>query len=137
MAKTTIRPAAARRRVAMTLLTAAALASSARAAAEAPPDAEVSRRLAFIEARLERATPSACLWWSAWYYKRIVSSVITLVSGVGITEAQIFTRPTAAIDDWRAYQQGAWGGSTPTASGPRAPWSVVAHPGGAGVAIAF
>ncbi len=209
------------------------------------PDEEVSRRLAFIETRLERATPSACLWWSAWYYgyiavtlgqasvalavkdpglrtdsavgaafaslgvvglgvfdfpprhaaatlralpagtpaerrrklaraegllsagarsevagrswvahvagtavtltstlvlalayKRVVSSIVTLVSGVAITEAQIFTRPTAAIDDWRLYQQGALGGSALPA-GPRASWSVVAQGRGLGVIVAF
>jgi hypothetical protein len=242
-------PSAARRRTAMTLLAAAVLLSSAPAAAEPGdprPDAEVSRRLAFIEARLQRATPTACAWWSAWYfgymvvtvgqagvalattsrglrtdtavgaafsslgvlglgvvdfppryaaaslrllpestpeerrrklargesllaasarseaagrtwvahvaggavsltsslvlalaYKRVVSSIVTLVSGVGITEAQIFTRPTAAIDDWRAYQQGALGSGTPVASSGRMTWSVVAQPGGVGVAAAF
>jgi hypothetical protein len=247
-------PAAGRRRTARTLIAAAVLASAAPAAAEPEPssDAEVSRRLAFIEARLERATPSACLWWSAWYYgyavvtvgqagfalattnsalrtqtavgaafsglglvgigvvdfpplhaaaalralpagtpaerrrklargegllaagarsevggrswvghvagigvtlasslvlalvyKQVVSGVVTLVSGVGIAEAQIFTRPTAAIDDWRAYQQGAWG-STATTGGPRVTqstqstqmtWSVVPQPGGVGLAL--
>jgi len=227
------------------------LASIAPAAAEPrepESDAEVTRRLTFIEARLERATPSACLWWSAWYYgyvavavgqagvalattnrglridsavgaafsslgvlglgvsgfpplhaaatlrafpagtpaerrsklargerllagaaaaevggrswvahvagigltltsslvlalayKRVVSSVVTLVSGVGITEAQIFTRPTAAIDDWSAYQRGASG--TSTAAGGRrgtpVTWTVVAQPGGVGLAAAF
>jgi hypothetical protein len=69
-------------------------------------------------------------------YKRIASSIVTLVSGVGITEAQIFTRPTAAIDDWRAYQQGAWASTSP-ATGQRMTWSVVAHPGGVGLAAAF
>jgi hypothetical protein len=73
----------------------------------------------------------------AFAYKQVTSSVVTLVSGVGITEAQIFTRPTAAIDDWRAYQQGAWG-STPATGGAHVtsmPWSVVAQPGAVGVAL--
>jgi hypothetical protein len=230
-------------------LVTAGLVSGGGAAAEpdeAERDAEVSRRLAFIEARLARATPSACFWWSAWYYgymvvtvgqasvalgttnsglridssvgaafaslgvlglgvfdfpprhaaatlgalpadtpverrrklaraerllsagaraevvgrswvahvagggvtltsslvlalayKRIVSSIVTLVSGVAITEAQIFTRPTAAITDWRAYQQGAWSGSTPVTGSRGTTWSVVAHPGGLGLAAAF
>jgi hypothetical protein len=244
-----IRKAAARRCVATALITAAALLSGAPVAAEPPApasDAEVSRRLAFIEARLARATPSACLWWSAWYYgyvvvtvgeagvalvttnrglrtdtavgaafaslgvlglgvfafppryaaatlsdlpsgtpaerrrklargerllgdgaraeaggrswvahlagtavtlssslvlalayKRPLSGLVTLVSGVGITEAQIFTRPTAAIDDWRAYQQGAWSGSTPATGASPRPWSLIAQPGGMGIAAAF
>lgn len=36
--------------------------------ADVPSDAEVSRRLAFIEARLERGTGPANLWWSSCYY---------------------------------------------------------------------
>lgn len=37
-------------------------------AAAAPSDAEVSRRLAFIEARLARGAGPANLWWDSWYY---------------------------------------------------------------------
>ncbi len=74
----------------------------------------------------------------AFAYKQVTSSVITLVSGVGIAEAQIFTRPTAAIEDWRAYQQGAWsGGAAGGAGAARTTWSVVAQPGGVGVVAAF
>jgi hypothetical protein len=76
----------------------------------------------------------------ALVYKRIVSSFVTLASGVAITEAQVFTRPTAAIDDWRAYQQGAWAGGAPVVDRgePRgSPLRLVAHPGGAGLAVAF
>lgn len=36
--------------------------------AEPPSDAEVSRRLAFIETRLARGTGPANLWWSSCYY---------------------------------------------------------------------
>lgn len=36
--------------------------------ADAPTDAEVSRRLAFLENRLARGAASANLWWSSWYY---------------------------------------------------------------------
>ncbi len=68
-------------------------------------------------------------------YKRVVSGIVTLVSGVAITEAQVFTRPTAAIDDWRAYQQGAWAGGNADdghgGSGNRGAWSQ--EPGGLGV----
>jgi hypothetical protein len=213
---------------------------------DARSDAEVTRRLAFIEARLQRATPSAELWWSLWYYgymtvtvgqagfailiqnknlrvdtavgaafsslgvvglavaplpakdaaytlsklsagspaerrrklakaeallsaaaaserigrtwlphvtggavtltsalvlgvvyKQVASSIVTFVSGMAITEAQIFSRPTAAIDDWREYQRGAFGAPTPIASSPRAGLGVVPHPGGVGISLAF
>lgn len=36
-------------------------------ASDAPSDAEVSRRLDFIEARLGRASGGANLWWNSWY----------------------------------------------------------------------
>jgi hypothetical protein len=58
------------------------------------------------------------------------------VSGVAITEAQIFTRPTAAIDDWRAYQAGAFGGSASVTSASP-PVRFVPHTGGMGIAFAF
>jgi hypothetical protein len=230
----------------------AVVLASARTAAAEPDrrsDAEVAQRLAFIEARLERGTPSATVWWSAWYYgyitvtigqagfailikdkslrtdtavgaafssvgvlglgafdfparhaaadlarvrastpedarrklavaerllaasaraevagrswiphvagvaisltsalvqafayKQVASGIVTLVSGVGITEAQVFTRPTAAIDDWRAYQAGAFASGGPGASSPSAPRvqvTLVAHPGGAGIGLSF
>ena len=38
------------------------------AAADSPSDAEISRRLAFIEARLARGSGPANLWWNSWYY---------------------------------------------------------------------
>jgi hypothetical protein len=73
----------------------------------------------------------------AFVYQRVASSIVTLLSGVAITEAQIFTRPTAAIDDWRAYQQGSWASGAP-ATAPRGPtFRIVPHPGGAGIAAAF
>jgi hypothetical protein len=72
-------------------------------------------------------------------YKRASSSVVTLVSGVVITEAQVYTRPTAAIEDWRAYQQGAFGGggSSVPATSRGVPWSLVVQPGGLGVGFSF
>jgi hypothetical protein len=215
-----------------------------RAAAESDADADVARRLAFIEARLERASSAATIWWSAWFYgyvtvtigqaavalaakdpglrtdtavgasfatlgvvgigafdfparhaavtlaaspartpaerrrklaraeqllassarsevvgrswvghvaggavtltsslvlalvyKRVASSIITAISGAAITEAQVFTRPTAAIDDWRAYQQGAFASAPAPRAG--APWRLVPHPGGVGFAASF
>jgi hypothetical protein len=233
--------------VAIVTIAFAALLGSAPAAAQPPEraDAEVAQRLAFIETRLERATPGATLWWSAWYYgyvaitvgqagfalavkdtglrtdtavgaafssvgvlglgvfdfpprhaaadlralpantpderrrklakaerllaacssaeiagrswiphvagvalsltdglvlafayRRLVSGIVAFVSGVAITEAQVFTRPTAAIDDWRAYQSGAFAGSAPaTSTSPLV--RVVPHTGGMGVAFAF
>ncbi|MBK9262577.1 MAG: hypothetical protein IPM54_22580 [Polyangiaceae bacterium] len=39
-----------------------------RADAAPPSDTEVSRRLAFIEARLARGAGPANMWWSSWYY---------------------------------------------------------------------
>jgi hypothetical protein len=38
------------------------------AAADARSDDEIVERLAFMESRLDRATPRATLWWSGWYY---------------------------------------------------------------------
>jgi hypothetical protein len=62
--------------VSMTAMRVAALAAvplvfvfgMSSAAAETPSDAEVSRRLAFIEARLARGTGPANLWWHSWYF---------------------------------------------------------------------
>jgi hypothetical protein len=74
----------------------------------------------------------------AFAYKRYTSSIVTIASGVAITEAQIYTKPTAAIDDWRAYQAGAWSGGARSAVRPRPPpLSVVAQPGGMGLSLAF
>jgi hypothetical protein len=70
-------------------------------------------------------------------YKRIASSLLTLGGGVAITEAQIFTRPTAAIDDLRAYRQGAWRGSAPVGDSRSGAFRVVAQPGGVGLSAAF
>jgi hypothetical protein len=235
------------------VLATACLLSTSEALADpssAPSDEEVSRRLAFIETRLGRATPAASLWWSAWYfgymavsvgqagvalgvtnrglridsavgaafssvgvlgmgvfdfparhaagtlaarpertplerrrklaegerllaasarsevagrswiahvaggalsltsalvlalaYKRVVSSIVTVVSGMAITEAQIFTRPTAAIDDWRAYRQATFLGDASALDAAAkervAPLRVVPHPGGLGLAFTF
>jgi hypothetical protein len=70
----------------------------------------------------------------AFAYKRVVSGIVTLFSGMAITEAQIFTRPTAAIDDWRAYQAGAFSSATEK---PGPSIRVVPVAGGMALAIAF
>ena len=80
-------------------------------------------------------------------YKRIASCVTTLIGGVAINEAHIFTQPTAAIDDWRAYREGAFGdahgslGAEPSrlapASGRARVWSMAGQPAGVGVGGAF
>jgi hypothetical protein len=44
------------------------LGTSSSAAADAPSDAEVSQRIAFIESRLSRGAGAANLWWNSWYY---------------------------------------------------------------------
>ena len=36
-------------------------------------------------------------------YHRVQTGVLNAVIGMGITELQIFTQPTAAIDDWQDY----------------------------------
>ncbi len=219
------RRAAAPRRIAIgalalsTLLSAPSFAADPPAAKPPPPDAEVSRRLAFIEARLQSGTAASNRWWNAWFYgwtafsvtqaavalattdrglridmavgaassslgvlplgvfplpslraaaklgalpaaspaerrrklargerllkesaeaealgrswinhalgatvslgfglllglayKRPVSGVINTVGGIALTELQIFTQPTAAIDDYRTYQGMRFGG---------------------------
>lgn len=45
-----------------------ALTFTTAATATSPSDAEVSRRLAFIETRLSRGADKANLWWHTWYY---------------------------------------------------------------------
>ncbi len=45
-----------------------ALTCTTAASATAPSDAEVSRRLAFIEARLSNGAAKANLWWHTWYF---------------------------------------------------------------------
>lgn len=71
-------------------LAAAVLGASAPAAAE-PSDAEVTRRLAFISARLERGERSASIWWHAWY-----SSYLALAVGQGIIAGAVNDRGTRA-----------------------------------------
>lgn len=41
-------------------------------------DADVSRRIAFIQERFDRATPAARLWWNGWY-----ATYLTLTVGQG------------------------------------------------------
>jgi hypothetical protein len=193
---------------------------AARPAAAELPDAEVSRRLSFIEARLEAGQGRAGLWWNAWYgtflgltavqggaalalhdpglrqsaavgavtsslgvipltfsgfpardagdrlralpestpaerrlklaraehllktsadaeilgrswlahaggaavalvtglvlglgYKRGLNTITSVVASVAVVETEIWTQPTAAIDDYRAYRARTWGGT--------------------------
>ncbi len=42
--------------------------TSSAAAAESATDAEVSKRIVFIESRLSRGAGAANLWWMSWYY---------------------------------------------------------------------
>src|SRR4051812_32678891 len=51
-----------------TIILALLLGTSSSAAADAPSDAEVSQRIAFIEARLSRGAGAANLWWNSWYF---------------------------------------------------------------------
>lgn len=39
-------------------------------------------------------------------YDRIRSGISTTLIGIAVSELQIFTQPTQAIDDWTAYQRG-------------------------------
>jgi hypothetical protein len=56
------------RAVAVVVMPLAFVVGASSAFADTPSDAEVPQRLAFIEARLARATGPANLWWSSWYY---------------------------------------------------------------------
>jgi hypothetical protein len=55
-------------RIACVAAVAFVLGTSSLAAADSPSDADVSRRLVFIETRLARAAGPANLWWSSCYY---------------------------------------------------------------------
>jgi hypothetical protein len=71
-------------------------------------------------------------------YRRPVSGVINAVGGIALCELEIFTQPTAAIDDLRAYQQWAGRGPVPeTRSAAKASWTLIPHAGGLGVAVQF
>lgn len=68
-------------------------------------------------------------------YKRPVTGTINAITGVLLTEAQIFTQPTAAIGAWRAYGRGQF--ETPVAATNTPRWTVVPQPTGIGFAAVF
>jgi hypothetical protein len=71
-------------------------------------------------------------------YKRPAAGVINAAGGVALCELEIFTQPTAAIDDLRAYQR--WtgrGAGTEATSTAKAGWTLIPHAGGLGVAGRF
>ena len=69
-------------------------------------------------------------------YKRPVTGVIDAVGGLGLSELKIFTQPTAALDNLRAYDRLS-GGSTPAAKPGAIAWSVAPLGGGLGVTGRF
>jgi hypothetical protein len=82
------------------LLGALALPSAARA--EPPPptraepsDAEVSRRLAFLQDRFDRAAPAAARWWYGWYGGWLGLTVIQSGIALGIHDRGL--RTSAAV----------------------------------------
>ena len=68
-------------------------------------------------------------------YKRPVTGTINAITGVLLTEAQIFTQPTAAIGAWRAYGLGKL--ETPAAATNAPRWTIVPQPTGIGLAAVF
>jgi hypothetical protein len=69
-------------------------------------------------------------------YQRPTTGVISILGGVGISEAQIFTQPTAAIDDLRAYERLA-GGTAPAAKPGASAWTIAPLGLGLGVTGRF
>ncbi len=63
----------------------ATITTSARAAEERS-DAEVTRRLAFIEQRLESGTAAADRWWYGWYAGYSALTVGQFVIALGVTD---------------------------------------------------
>jgi hypothetical protein len=82
-------------------------------------------------------------------YKRGWSSLTTLGAGIVVTELQIWTQPTAAIDDWKAYTLLSEGAAAdrwaprpgafraPARTPPPASWQLTVLPGGVGVVGTF
>lgn len=64
----------------------AAAADTPRAAAP-PSDAEVTRRIAFIQERLDRGTAAADRWWYGWYAGWTALTVGQAALAVGTTDA--------------------------------------------------
>jgi hypothetical protein len=69
-------------------------------------------------------------------YKRPVTGLIDGVGGIGLSELKIFTQPTAAIDDLRAYEQFG-GGAAPAAKPAAISWAIAPLGGGLAVAGRF
>lgn len=67
-------------------------------------------------------------------YDRVKSGISTTLIGIAVSELQIFTEPTQAIDDWVAYQSGDLG--RPVAR-PAAHFHVAPAPGGIGLGASF
>lgn len=67
-------------------------------------------------------------------YDRIRSGISTTLIGIAVSEFQIFTQPTQAIDDWDAYQRGDLGGA---AARPSIQLHVAPAPGGLAVGASF
>lgn len=68
-------------------------------------------------------------------YERPVTGTINALTGVALTELQIFTQPTAAIDAWRAYGLGKIAAPPTATKGPR--WTIVPQGNGLGFAAQF
>ncbi|MDC3955306.1 hypothetical protein [Polyangium jinanense] len=72
-------------------------------------------------------------------YGRPVTGALSATIGIALSEAQIFTMPTAAIDDWKEYQSGGGTGSVgqPRRPAPGVSWFVAPLAGGAVVGGSF
>ena len=68
-------------------------------------------------------------------YKRPVTGTINIVTGIALTEAQIFTQPTAAIGAWKAYERGDFEATAAATKPPR--WTIVPQPTRIGFAALF
>jgi hypothetical protein len=67
------------------------------------------------------------------YKQTAPTVVISTLGGIGLGEAQIWTQPTAAIDDLRAYEVLSGGGSPPAVKPAGVSWSLA--PVGAGLGV--
>ncbi|MRG97009.1 hypothetical protein [Polyangium spumosum] len=72
-------------------------------------------------------------------YGRPVTGALSATIGIALSEAQIFTMPTAAIDDWEEYRRsgGTAGAGRPRRPAPGFSWYVAPLAGGAVVGGAF
>lgn len=71
-------------------------------------------------------------------YKRGWAALTTVAGSLAISELQIWTQPTAAIGDWKAYREGAFLGATrPAQAAQTAWWQMSVLPGGIGVVGGF